>query len=77
MQMYVCVLIRISFQAFLQIVKMERERDEKERQQVEEERKRRREEIQRIKRMLEASFDGDIDEIKTVLKEVLIIFKIF
>ena len=51
---------------------MEREKDERERKQAEEERRKRKEELQRIKRILEASFDGDNDEIKAVLKEVLL-----
>lgn len=35
-----------------------------------EERKRKAEERKRIKRMLEAAFDGDVDEINNILKEV-------
>ena len=49
---------------------MEREKDEREWRQAEEERRKRREELQRIKRMLEASFEGEDDEIRAVLKEV-------
>ena len=49
---------------------MEREKDEREWKQAEEERRKRREELQRIKRMLEASFEGEDDEIRAVLKEV-------
>ena len=49
---------------------MEQEQAEKERQKEEEERKRKREMAKRRKRMLEAAFDGDNDEINTVLKEV-------
>ena len=51
-------------------MKMEREKDEREWKQAEEERRKRREELQRIKRMLEASFEGEDDEIRAVLKEV-------
>ena len=57
-------------QAFLHMVLMEREQAERERVKEEEERRRRREEQQRRKRMLEAAFDGDTNEINTVLKEV-------
>ena len=52
------------------MVQMEREQAERERVKEEEERRRRREEQQRKKRMLEAAFDGDNDEIDTVLNEV-------
>ena len=49
---------------------MEQEKAEKERQQEEEERRRKREEAKRKKRMLEAAFEGDIEEIENILKEV-------
>lgn len=49
---------------------MEQEKAEKQRQKEEEERRRKKEEKQRMKRMLEAAFDGDCDEMTTVLKEV-------
>ena len=49
---------------------MEQEQAEKERKKEEEERKRRAEEIKRKKRMLEASFEGDNEEILQILKEV-------
>lgn len=43
---------------------------ERERRKDEEERKRYREMVKRQKRMLEAAFDGDNDEILAILKEV-------
>jgi len=43
---------------------------EKERRKDEEERKRHREMVRRQKRMLEAAFDGNDDEILAILKEV-------
>ena len=49
---------------------MEREKAEKERKKEEEERRRKREEQQRKKRILEAAFDGDIEEINKILQEV-------
>ena len=49
---------------------MEQEKAEKQRLKEEEERKRKREEKQRMKRMLEAAFDGDVEEMTLVLKEV-------
>lgn len=49
---------------------MEQEKAEQQRLKEEEERKRKREEKQRMKRMLEAAFDGDVEEMKLVLKEV-------
>ena len=60
----------IPLQAFLQMVKMERMRAEAEMKREEEERRKKREHNRRVKRVLEAAFDGDNDEIKTVLKEV-------
>ena len=57
-------------QAYVQLVNMEREKAEKERKKEEEERRRKREEQQRKKRILEAAFDGDIEEINKILQEV-------
>ena len=56
-------------QAFLQLVKMEQERADRERRVLEEERRKRMEEVKRVKRMLDAAFDGDNEEIGTLLKE--------
>ncbi|XP_002731762.2 IQ motif and ankyrin repeat domain-containing protein 1-like [Saccoglossus kowalevskii] len=52
------------------MVKREQELAEIEREKEEEERRRKREAAKRRKRMLEAAFDGDNDEILQVLKEV-------
>lgn len=49
---------------------MEREEAECERKKEEEERRKRKEEAKRKSRILEAAFDGDNDEILTVLEEV-------
>ena len=49
---------------------MHRNEVEKERKKNEEERKRYQEMVKRQKRMLEAAFDGDNDEILAILKEV-------
>ncbi|XP_006032543.1 putative IQ motif and ankyrin repeat domain-containing protein LOC642574 homolog [Alligator sinensis] len=57
-------------EAFIEMVKKEQVAAERERQKEEEERKKQREEQQRKKRMLEAAFEGDVDEMKAVLKEV-------
>ena len=57
-------------QAYVHLARLERQRVEHEREREEAERKRKREEMKRIKRILEAAFDGDIQEIKAVLKEV-------
>ena len=61
---------RLQKEAYLQVVKIEREKAEKERLKEEEERRRKRAAAQRIKRFLEAAFDGDLDEIKNILEEV-------
>ena len=54
----------------MHLVKMEQEQVEKQRQKEEEERRRKKEEAKRKRRMLEAAFDGDVDEMETVLREV-------
>ena len=57
----------------MQLAKMEREQAEREQQAKDEERRRKIEEKKRKKRMLEAAFDGDLNEIKNVLKEVSVV----
>jgi DNA replication protein DnaC len=52
------------------MVEREREEEEKERKKEEEERKKKAQEMKWKKRLLEAAFDGDDDEINTVLAEV-------
>lgn len=49
---------------------MEQQRAEQEQKQLDEARRKQKEQAQRIKTMLEASFDGDIDVIKKLLTEV-------
>ena len=53
------------------MVKIYQEQAQKERDKEEEERKKRMEFAKRKKRMLEAAFEGNIDELETVLREVL------
>lgn len=50
---------------------MQQEEAERKQQKEDEERRRRQEEVKRRKRMLEAAFDGDIDIMKDILKEVI------
>lgn len=57
-------------QAYIQMVKLEQQRAEAERIREAEERKKKKEQAQRITRMLEAAFDGDTSEIKSILEEV-------
>lgn len=52
------------------MVKAEQEAAERQMAKEEEERRRKREELKRKKRMLEAAFDGDVDEMDNILKEV-------
>ena len=49
---------------------MQQEEAEREREKEEEEKRQIREQNKRVKRMLEAAFDGDIDEMTQILKEV-------
>ncbi|XP_039220583.1 IQ motif and ankyrin repeat domain-containing protein 1 isoform X6 [Crotalus tigris] len=57
-------------EAFVALVKREQAEAERARKKEEEEKKQQREEQQRRKRMLEAAFEGDVEEMKAVLKEV-------
>ena len=52
------------------MAKLEQERAEQQQKRDEEALRRRKEHFSRIKRMLEAAFDGDVAEIKKLLKEV-------
>ena len=52
------------------MAKLEQERAEQQRKKDEEALRRRKEHLRRIKRMLEAAFDGDTDEIRKLLREV-------
>jgi len=51
---------------------MEQEEAERQRKKEEEERRKRKEDAKRKKRMLEASFEGDNDEIHAIFQEVVI-----
>ncbi|XP_059496891.1 IQ motif and ankyrin repeat domain-containing protein 1-like isoform X2 [Stegostoma tigrinum] len=57
-------------EAFVALVKREQEAAAREREKEEKERKLRQEEQKRRTRMLEAAFDGDVDEMKALLNEV-------
>ncbi|XP_067852708.1 IQ motif and ankyrin repeat domain-containing protein 1-like [Heptranchias perlo] len=57
-------------EAFVALVKREQEAAAREREKEEKERKRRQEEQKRRNRMLEAAFEGDVDEMQAILKEV-------
>ena len=59
-------------QAWLEIIEREREEAEKERLKEHAERQRRKEEHKRRAKVLEAAFDGEVDVIKSTLKEVSI-----
>ncbi|GCC42825.1 hypothetical protein chiPu_0026731, partial [Chiloscyllium punctatum] len=56
--------------AFVALVKREQEAAAREREKEQKERKQKQEEQKRRTRMLEAAFDGDVDEMKALLKEV-------
>ena len=58
--------------AWLEIVKKEREEEDRKRQKEEKERRRIAQERKWIKAFLEAAFDGELDEIKKILAEVSI-----
>ena len=66
MCLHVCLLV----QAFLHVVKMEQKRAAKEREREAEQRRKRQEELRRVKKFLEAAFDGDCEELQSLLNEV-------
>ena len=57
---------RLQQEAFLQLVRMEREEAERQAEREGRERRRKQEILRRKKRMLEAAFEGDSDELKNV-----------
>ncbi|XP_062835380.1 IQ motif and ankyrin repeat domain-containing protein 1 isoform X2 [Anolis carolinensis] len=61
---------RLQREAFVALVKREQAEAERERRKEEEEKRQRQEAQRRRKRMLEAAFEGDLEEMKAVLKEV-------
>ncbi|XP_042319603.1 IQ motif and ankyrin repeat domain-containing protein 1 isoform X2 [Sceloporus undulatus] len=69
-QEYNDLMERLQREAFVALVKHEQAEAEQERKKEEEEKRRQREEQQRRKRMLEAAFEGDVEEMVAVLKEV-------
>ncbi|XP_025110079.1 putative IQ motif and ankyrin repeat domain-containing protein [Pomacea canaliculata] len=62
---------KLEKEAFLHLVRMEQEEAQRRQQKEDEERKQKAEERKRITRMLEAAFDGDVDGMKQILKEVV------
>ena len=60
----------LQLQAFVQLVKLEQQRAEQEQKQLDEARKKQKEQAKRVKAMLEAAFDGDIDVIKKLVDDV-------
>ena len=62
-------------QALVKVVKMQQEEAEREREKEEEEKRQIREQNKRVKRMLEAAFDGDLDEMEQILKEVVYVYQ--
>ncbi|XP_058034374.1 IQ motif and ankyrin repeat domain-containing protein 1 [Ahaetulla prasina] len=69
-QEYEELMDRLQKEAFVALVRREQEEAERARKKEEEEKKKQREEQQRRKRMLEAAFEGDVEEMKAILKEV-------
>ncbi|XP_034275966.1 IQ motif and ankyrin repeat domain-containing protein 1 isoform X5 [Pantherophis guttatus] len=68
-QEYEELMDRLQKEAFVALVRREQEEAEQARKKEEEEKKKQREEQQRKKRMLEAAFEGDVEEMKAILKE--------
>ncbi|XP_071117231.1 IQ motif and ankyrin repeat domain-containing protein 1-like isoform X2 [Haliotis cracherodii] len=69
-QEYDELMNKLEKEAFVKLVKMKQEEAERERQIEEEERKKKAEQRKRIKRVLEAAFDGDNDELLAIFREV-------
>ncbi|XP_065375865.1 IQ motif and ankyrin repeat domain-containing protein 1 isoform X6 [Macaca fascicularis] len=61
---------KLQREAYLALVRREQEAARRQREQEEAAQRERREELQRRRRLLDAAFDGDVGEIRAVLKEV-------
>ncbi|XP_033058476.1 putative IQ motif and ankyrin repeat domain-containing protein LOC642574 homolog isoform X3 [Trachypithecus francoisi] len=61
---------KLQRKAYLALVRREQEAARRQREQEEAAQRERREELQRRRRLLDAAFDGDVGEIRAVLKEV-------
>ncbi|XP_075861067.1 IQ motif and ankyrin repeat domain-containing protein 1 isoform X4 [Microcebus murinus] len=68
-QEYLEQMEKLQREAFLALVRREQEAARRQREQEEAARRERQEELQRRSRMLEAAFEGDLGEIRAVLKE--------
>ncbi|XP_063120740.1 IQ motif and ankyrin repeat domain-containing protein 1 isoform X5 [Rattus norvegicus] len=69
-QEYLDEMEKLQRAAYLALVRQEQEAARKQREKEEAEERARREELQRRRRLLEAAFEGDLGEIRQVLKEV-------
>ncbi|XP_031202583.1 putative IQ motif and ankyrin repeat domain-containing protein LOC642574 homolog isoform X1 [Mastomys coucha] len=67
---YMDEMDRLQKEAYLALVRQEQEAARRQREKEEAEERARREELQRRGRLLEAAFEGDLGEIRQVLKEV-------
>ncbi|XP_069321990.1 IQ motif and ankyrin repeat domain-containing protein 1 [Eulemur rufifrons] len=69
-QEYLEQMEKLQREAFLVLVRREQEAARRQREQEEAARRERQEELQRRRRLLDAAFEGDLGEIRAVLKEV-------
>uniref|UniRef100_A0A2K6GNK9 IQ motif and ankyrin repeat containing 1 n=1 Tax=Propithecus coquereli TaxID=379532 RepID=A0A2K6GNK9_PROCO len=69
-QEYLEQMEKLQREAFLALVRREQEAARRQREQEEAARRERQEELQRRRRLLDAAFEGDLGEIREVLKEV-------
>ncbi|XP_037053468.1 IQ motif and ankyrin repeat domain-containing protein 1 isoform X1 [Peromyscus leucopus] len=69
-QEYLDEMEKLQREAYLAMVRREQEEARRQREQEEAAERARREELQRRRRLLEAAFEGDLGEIRAVLKEV-------
>ena len=63
-------MITIIFKAWLAIVRREQEEENKRREKEDAERRRKAQEKKWIKTFLESAFDGELQDLKKILKEV-------
>ncbi|CAH1774100.1 unnamed protein product [Owenia fusiformis] len=61
---------KLEKEALIQVVRMQQEEAERQQAKEDEERRQRIQEKKRQKRMLESAFDGDVDDMEAILKEV-------
>ena len=75
--MFIIIIVFGCLQAFLHMVRMEQERSAKEMEREVELRRKKQAEVKRIKKFLEAAFDGEREVLQSLLSEVFKQYSIY